>query len=419
MAPRLAPFALIPLLAACPSPPGEGEGEPALDVQVSAPTSPPADPADAPPLDGTLPEGVPGDVRVFDLGLLGVSGGLSGEIVVEVQAGLAALQVLVWGQPDAHVILWRAEAPDGRVVVDDTAPSGLSDSHRSFARGFPGQVFSVNRVFGAPWSGAFLVPNTPAVAPSEGTWRLVVGHFQVGADADPALTPVDRPVRVVVLATPRRSAGALPLNVHLTGARGLTTASATSDSFLQDALAVVRETYAQADIEVTPVRYLDASADFQVVDLVDDECAGGDMVELLRGAAPPERGLDLFVVEAFTCRLGPSEVGASIGGLSAGLPGPAWVSGSSHAGVVVATGFAAGDGARLGLVAAHEMGHYLGLFHTRESSLFGNDPIYDTLEDTFEDADSVRDNLMFFAPDGSTELTQDQGAVLRSFPLVH
>lgn len=419
MAPRLAPLALVSVLAACPTPPGEGEGEGALDVQVTAPAAPTPDAADAPPLDGTLPEDVPADVQLFDLGLLGVSGGLSGEIVVEVRAGLAALQVMVWGQPDAQVILWRAEAPDGRAVVDEEAPAGLSDSHRSFARGFPGQVFSVNRVFGAPWSGAFLVPNTPAVAPAEGTWRFVLGHFQVGAGADPALTPVDRPVRVVVLATPRRSEGSLPLNVHLTGARGLTAESAPSDTFLQDALAVVRETYAQADIEVTPVRYLDASAEFQVVDLLDDECAGGDMVELLRAAAPAERGLDLFVAEAFTCRLGPSEVGASIGGLSAGLPGPSWVSGSSHAGVVVATGFAAGDGARLGLVAAHEMGHYLGLYHTRESSLFGNDPIYDELEDTFEDADSVRDNLMFFAPDGSTELTQDQGAVLRSFPLVH
>jgi hypothetical protein len=64
------------------------------------------------------------------------------------------------------------------------------------------------------------------------------------------------------------------------------------------------------------------------------------------------------------------------------------------------------------------MGHFLGLFHNRESSAFGTEPIYDEIEDTFEDADSLRDNLMFFAPEDGTTLTYDQGVVLRSFPLV-
>lgn len=410
---------MLLLLAGCPQPPAEGEGEEALELSVHPPAEPAADPADAPPPDGALPQGVPADVKVFDLGLLGVAGGVTGDILVDVEGGLSALQVLVWGQPDAHVVLFQAIAPDGSAVVDDAPPEGLPESHVAFARGFPGQVFSVNRTFAARHSGAFLVPNTPKVAPDAGAWRFVVGHFQVDDASPPTRTAVDRPVHVVVLATPRRTGGALALNVHLTGARGLTAATAPGDAFLQDALATIRETYAQAEIEIEPLSYLDAPSSFQVVALEDDECSGGDMVELLQGASAPQRGLDLFVAEAFSCRLGTVEVGTSIGGISAGLPGPAWVRGSSHAGVVVATSFAAGNGARMGLVAAHEMGHFLGLYHTRESSLFGSDAIFDEIDDTFEDAESVRDNLMFFAPDGSTALTPDQATVLRSFPLVY
>ncbi len=403
------------MIAACPGPQVEGPDAGPLALTVTAPVAPVADPGDAPPPDGALADGLPASVAAFDLGLLGVAGGLSGDIVVEVAAGLGALQLLVWGQPDAQVVLWRATAPDGTPVVDDVEPTGLSATQRAFARGFPAQVFSVNRVFGSRQSGGFLVPNTPAVPAASGTWRLVVGHFRV---VDDVATPVDRPVRAVLLASPSRSQGTLPLNVHLTGARGLSATTAPDDAFLQDALTVIRDTYAQAAIEVGPVSYLDVGADYQVVELAADECGGGDLPTLLGSGAAPSPGLDLFVIEAFRCVIATTEVGDSIGGLAGALPGPAYVQGSTHAGVTIATQFAAGSGTRLGRVAAHEMAHFLGLFHTRESNVFGADPVYDELEDTLEDADSVRDNLMFFAVDESTALTDDQSTVLRSHPLV-
>ncbi len=409
------PATVCALLAACPLPPPDDPDAGPLAVSVAAPAEPAADPDDPPPPDGALAPELPDDVAVFDLGLLGVLGGTTGDIVVDVAGGLGALQVLVWGQADAHVVLWRATAPDGTEVVSDAEPASLPISHRAFARGFPGQVFSVNRVFAARQSGGFLVPNTPAVPAAAGTWRLVVGHFAV---VDDVAAAVDRPVRVVVLATPRRDHGSLPLNVHLTGARGLSAASAPDDAFLQDALTVVRQTYARADIEVGPVSYLDLGAEHQVVTLDDDECSGGDLPALLQSAAAPSPGLDLFVIEAFRCTIATTEVGDSIGGLAGALPGPAYVQGSSHAGVAIATQFAAGSGTRLGRVAAHEMGHFLGLYHTRESNVFGTDPIYDEIDDTFEDAEGVRDNLMFFAVDESTALTLDQASVLRSHPLV-
>lgn len=403
------------LLGACPGPPVESPDAGPLALTVTAPSAPAADPADAPPSDGALATALPEDVAAFDVGLLGVAGGLTGEIVVQVDAGLGALQVLVWGQPDAQVVLWRATAPDGSLVVDDAEPADLSESHRAFARGFPGQVFSVNRVFAARQSGGFLVPNTPVVMAASGTWRLVVGHFTV---ADDVATAVDRPVRVTVLASPQRVRGSLPLNVHLTGARGLTAASAPDDALLQDALSVIGDTYAQAAIDVGPIAYLDAGIEHQVVELEENECSGGGLPSLLQTGAAPTPGLDLFVVEAFRCAIASTEVGDSIGGLAGALPGPAYVQGSTHAGVAIATQFAAGSGTRLGRVAAHEMAHFLGLYHTRESNVFGADPVFDEIEDTLEDAESVRDNLMFFAVDESTALTPDQSAVLRSHPLV-
>ena len=82
--------------------------------------------------------------------------------------------------------------------------------------------------------------------------------------------------------------------------------------------------------------------------------------------------------------------------------------GERFAGVVVATSFSddTPEDDLLGLTAAHEIGHFLGLFHTSEAAGF-EDPLEDT-EGTTED------NLMHhLSRSDRDQLTEHQGMVPR------
>ncbi len=180
-------------LFGCPTPPPDNppEHQP-LDVSASvAADAPAADPGDAPDVEALLPTDVPDGVQVIDLGVLGIKDGHSGDIFVDV-SGLGAMTVLVYGHPGDTVILERAEDPDGAAVVSDEDPPQLDAAHLSFARGFPAQVYSINRVLGSEGSGAFLLPNTPDIEPLSGRWTLRVGQYSVNVLAQPPRkAPVD------------------------------------------------------------------------------------------------------------------------------------------------------------------------------------------------------------------------------------
>ena len=106
-------------------------------------------------------------------------------------------------------------------------------------------------------------------------------------------------------------------------------------------------------------------------------------------------------------------------GVSGGIPGPVGVQGSPRSAVIVDVSVpeAAGD-VPFGFTMAHEMGHFLGLYHSSEMSIpfAGLPQIHDPLADTAENDTS---NLMFYeASGGGTTLTDDQGVVVRGNPWV-
>jgi hypothetical protein len=352
---------------------------------------------DLPPVrDGVVPAPPAGAV-VVDLGPVVVGeDGRTGSFVVEVDERIAGLTVVVVGQPGAFVQLTNAEAPDGSIVVDDRPPPpetpGLSQAS-ALSRGFPAQFFSPGRVLPARQVGAFALPSTADIALAAGRWRFRVGHFRVGFDEAGRATPspLPRPVRVLVLArTVRAGPGAVGLALHFSGAGGLTAQAAQASPAFLDALAVARDVYGGVGIDLDDVVSvdLDDGAAFRTIVLDEPMCDGGDLDALLARGLPDR--LNVFFVDRFEC----GNIGPFLLGMSPGIPGVPWTNATPSSGVVVAATFLSTEPDRFAVTLAHELGHWLGLFHSQENDRFGA-ALYDNIDDTGL-APASRENLMFF-----------------------
>ncbi|MDZ4724535.1 MAG: M12 family metallo-peptidase [Leptospira sp.] len=154
-----------------------------------------------------------------------------------------------------------------------------------------------------------------------------------------------------------------------------------------------------------------------------------------------------------------SEVGGVLG-IAAGIPGVPGITGTKKSGMIVfleahrssgsaGTALSAADQTFMGDTMAHEAGHFLGLFHTNErggynssssSGTYRKDALSDTpycLSTRDLNSNGVVDisecsltgftnsgasNLMFWAGDGvtsQTQLTGEQGWILRNYPIVY
>ncbi len=206
------------------------------------------------------------------------------------------------------------------------------------------------------------------------------------------------------------STGVLPLNVWLANGIAPTAATAAANARLQSILTRVDAILQQQGIVLGDVDYYDV-----------DEPAFDDVTEaefpymLKLTAAATETRLNLFFVR--------TAIGGSTVGAAAAVGGP-HRNGTAASGVmsVFDGGPPTLPASVIGLVVAHEIGHYTGLLHTVDS-----DGTYDIIDDTAEcpatGADAIcpaegGGYLMHWQALGGADLTPGQGFVVLRHPSI-
>jgi hypothetical protein len=365
----------------------------------------------APDYKNFLPIDLPDDTRLQEVGFIQAnSRGLLPEISLDIPEGVYSVTMLVYGHPQTTLVLDKLYAPNGATWADPDDANWFFDD--------------AVRVIPSDSNAAILIPNTPDV-------DFIPGHYRVRLTASIQQTKHEmRPLYVTLLvryAIASRAHGILDLVLHFTGAQGITAATAPDHPALQQALQTMKDIYGQANITIGQIEYVDVNdPTLQTILLTGAECGlSEDFNDLIRHSSDGQKtGLHLLFIDRFEC-LGDNNTAKTLVGMSSGSPGIPLVSGIENSGVVVSLAYLNKSYQETAQMMAHESGHFLGLFHTKESKATTHildlpmGELYDTITDTPNDPASARNNLMFWVLTTSTTLTPGQAYVLRRNPLVH
>ncbi len=380
--------------------------------------------------------------------------------------------------------------PGGSLFFSDTDSIPTDDHGHPDATGLLGFYAGFT-----PTMGAFTSPNTSAALDlvrsagelPVGPWTftandwarecLSIAGCQLGS------TTGVYGIQVATNAKDMRSPGTLDLEIYVATDPLLSSvrsaAAAVSDPAVRPQIdRMVRGIaayYAQAGVCIGTVTFHDlpdwAKQSFALGGKVNVASDGpcGDLSQLFTLALAPSAAVHIFLADALDA--GPTTSGRMVLGVDGAIPGPSGVPGTITSGAIVglfdllgyelAPGACAGASSSLSTcgtdilayVAAHEAGHWLGLYHTTEMPGGSFDPLSDTptcpclscaplsrrvtcldvgvvkdfqvMESSFCTGDTTcggTRNLMFWLLDedlSAGELTPEQGEVVRLNPAVH
>ncbi len=368
---------------------------------------------------------------------------------------------------DNTVVPDLVRGPDGGTLYDD---NNLPD-----AGDWP--LAQIIYGGGSPGSGVMTVPNSTAalnggVAP--GQYSFVVNDYAYecsylsGCGAGSASTTNKYDVQVLFRPGPVATAGQLDVNLFIASTHGgtLKASTASTNASVRRMVQTLSKIYARAGLCIGTVTAYDlpAWAQTKYSTISADDTGPCSELSQLFTLSVPGNALNFFLVEDITGKDVPA--GGTIVGLDGTIPGPSTLGGTIHSGAAVSVAdLTAGAGncgsvVNLGTcgadevayIAAHEGGHWMGLFHTTESTGDGWDSLDDTAicdcttcctgsncaascsssssSPTVLPASVCRsstktqcqggDNLMFWQYDSSSvgNLSTQQGQVMRSNALV-
>ncbi|MFU8806266.1 MAG: hypothetical protein ACNA8W_20815 [Bradymonadaceae bacterium] len=329
------------------------------------------------------------------------------EVAFDIVEGVRSFTLLVEAVAPAHADIWVSTVrdPDDEVLYDVREGGAELVIITPYTTG--GQM-------------GLMLPNTPEVP-------LKTGRYTVELWADD--TTLVKSHVLFKRGPVNPTGGKLALNLWFTEQNILGAQAAGSDADFQAAMEALRSVYAQVGVAVDTVDYFDIEGALAQSLAVprDDEKACAEIRELPIVGDPS--AINIVFIEHDNFDYGP------VMGLSCGVPGLPSYPGITRSGVMLSLDYLREDAAMFGDTIAHEIAHFLGLFHTSEDNGMEHDPLLDTPEcttaqDTNGDGtlsseeciDHGADNNMFWSSfaDGSrsTLLTSDQRFVLMNNPLI-
>jgi hypothetical protein len=363
--------------------------------------------------DAGVPHG-PGEIATLvDRQQVQLSNGFSETIDFEVPTGAIAVTVTVEGANFAEMYsLDTWTGPEGTVLIKE---GWVRDEPNQLANfGFPTTICHTlcsNRIVASEAAFATIAPNNPEAILKPGSHQIKIqGIVLTQTTIAPSNSVVKVSVHAKIMAS-EPATGVLDLNIFLTGANGWTAATAPTDPAFVAMLESVDGIYSQVGLSLGEIAYFDVDSRYRVLESI--QGATSDMMQMF--STMPEGALNaanLFFVEEIQSPFG-GLGGGTILGIAGGIPGPVLVPGTGRSGVAVGTKLVAG-GPSLAHVVAHELGHYLGLFHTTENlgGLIG--PAHDPLPDTPQSDESY----LMHASGAGDKLSPWQGKVMRQNPWV-
>lgn len=332
-----------------------------------------------------------------DLGSFTTDTGLAADVPVEVPEG-AISSILACG-PYGTDTLATAEsitAPDASGVYDMNDPEATP-----FRIGVQDDFLPV------------LLPVSPDLDLTAGTYtyRIYVDAAERSTISCQAVFRTEGPGESVDLHL---------IFVGVEGATGLNATAAHDDAALTAALEEVDRLWAGSGLSIGTVTYEDFAGDVDTYTSVDGDAEYSGLLKTAN--TDDQRLIPVFFVSAIT-----DDDGATILGQAAGPPGAAAIGGNAKAGAVVTvTPLVDGDTALMGRLLAHELFHFMGLFHTTAKDGSETDPLSDTPScpmsadadangtlSTDECSGTGAENLMWWAAsETSTDVSADQGWVV-------